>query len=415
MPVIKTLRERTDKPGAEAKGISWNDLPNEVRHSVLAHAVVDEDLWKANQTYANLSATDRRIREELRGPKSMKDYKSNLDEGRKVARAVREVAFPDKTFSDNSIWDAEISRNIKDETDALMPVLPSYGPNERLDIVEGISKLAAPERLSGYERMLHRPDLLPQKVVDEMVSQSADVFKNEGPDGEAIYPATYVLAIGCDAVSPEVRDQVMKSVRGTIAEDPEKRTIFAEGLALTNPSVLKHEEFRTLVREEFEKFENPASGIAALACHIDKNDRSQTDFIIDTSFRFLDADISDVDDHILAAAAIAKVADGNVSPENKARIETFRVSENGGAYELEIASRWLKHVAPQDYLAQPDPQWLKNEHRYYENSIKDPYLPDAISRIPQVKLAEDLAYVNEKHMNSARQALMDTERRPRER
>lgn len=403
--MVKRLGKTVDD---DAKGNAphWNNLPNEVRHNVIVQAITDRDAWQAAQTFSSLLVTDKRLHADMQFS-PVKRFRKALVELGAVSQGVLAKAIPDSSFSSDGLaWD---QRNAENEAEALAPILRSLSPTNRTEIFLGISELPIEGRIRAYSRLVEQRDLFNKQESDQMLGEALDVFLDTPAHQALSYTAAGILAVGHDDLSQNARNQV----RQLCTNIPRKREQLGESVTQVNPSLLKHDEIRKMVRADFEKYEIPHQAVAALASYIDKNDRSEADFLVEKSLSYFGANSVDGEHNKYAAIAIAKLSNGNFSDKNRDRIRQLRESNTEEGHELNAAFEGLRPAA----LSPASPKSVRAAARGYMLDLvnigsRTEDFTNPVDGRENINAVNKISEGVEKHMNSARQALIDTLRDP---
>lgn len=334
--------ESESKRGASthANVTGWKELANELQHQIIAHAVDDSDAWKAHETFSSVLRTSRPVRD-LANSEALRRYKANLDGGRLVSDAVIETAFPNRNFSDDDIsWSR---RHIGHEAGAVAAALEFQSPEIRSEIFNNISAKDVDKRMLGYSHLVERADLFQEHETNHMYRDALNTFRDDNPPGTLTrYSAATVLVKGYYDIGDEARRQIQEAV--STDEAQAQREDLCDAIVNCNPSLLKDDSLRSLVRENLRHLEDPHEALAQLASYIDKNSQTDTDFIIEQSFRKFGGMTVDGEEHGLRAPAlaIAKVYDGNIRQEHRDRIAELRQSDTEEGHALASAFKELE-------------------------------------------------------------------------
>ncbi|RWI50539.1 MAG: hypothetical protein EOR16_30240 [Mesorhizobium sp.] len=403
------MTEKSKKGGQvskEAKA-TWHDLPNELRHEIIVHAITDRDAWKANENLTNVSGTSRHFRDLTRS-KVVQEYKNNLDGGRLVSDTIIEAAFPNHNFSDNEIL--ENDWHIGKEAAAVAPVLEFQSSRIRSAVFNRISEKDTEKRMLGYSYIADRADLFQKHEKSHMDSDALNAFREDDRSDEdnpprvlTRYSAAAVLVKRYDDLSNEVRSQLEETLSNR--ENRHQRAVFSDAITNCNPSLLKYDRMRSLVRENLNDMEDPHAALAQLASYIDKNSRDDTNFIIEESLRRLGGVTVQGDEHGLNAPsrAIATVFEGNVSPEHKEKIAGLIQSNGEKGRALASAFKALE----QGRLPEPSVETgMRGSAKLLREVTKIYKMPgaDAFDRVG------DVAKRTARQMNAAREDLMNSVR-----
>lgn len=372
---------------ARAKG--WKKLPDELKHRIIAHAVNDPDTWRANETLGAVSLTSHHLHN-LAGSKALQQYKENLHGGLLVSHAVIETAFPDKNFSDGPIdWD---QRHIGKEAAASTPALEFQSPEMRSDVFNNISAKGVEERMLGYSYIAERADLFTKHESSHMYRDALNLFQEDNPSvGFTRYLAATVLVKRYDDIGPEARAQVQEGV----SKNDHERVNFCNAIVDCNPSLLKDDKLRLLVRENLDRIEDPHKALAQLASYIDKNSQADTDFIVEQSFRYFGGNTVQGLEHGLKAPALAivKVFDGTMRQEHRDKIVELTESDTDEGRALASAFEELGRDQPPEAL-------IKVGMRESAKLLRE--------KTATIENVGDVAKSAAKQMNAAREALMNS-------
>ncbi|MBY5775303.1 hypothetical protein HFN63_35815 [Rhizobium leguminosarum] len=391
--------ESENKQGisTRANATGWNKLSNELQHKIIAHAVDDSDAWRANETLGAVLRTSRHFHD-LAGSRALRQYKDNLDGGRLVSEAVTETTFPNNNFSDNTIWWGR--RDIGKEAAAVTPALEFQSPEMRSEIFNNIAAKAADKRMLGYSYIAERADLFQDHETSHMYRDALNTFREDNPFTR--YSAAVVLVKRYDDIGHEARAQLQETV--SYNENERQRVDFSEAIANCNPSLLKDDSLRLLVRENLGRLEDPHEALAQLASYIDKNSRADTDFIIEESFRRFGGSTVSGEEHGLKAPAlaIAKVFDGNIRQEHRDRIAELRQSDTEKGHALASAFKELERDRPGEASIESG---MRGSAKLLRKVVRSQNMSDEVAAIDGVG---DVAKSNQKQMNAARKALMNS-------
>lgn len=383
-----------------ANATGWNKLPNELQHKIIAHAVDDSDAWGANETLGSVLRTSGHVHN-LAGSKALRQYKDNLDGGRLVSEAVIETAFLDKTFSDDApFWNR---RHIGQEAAAVAPALEFQSPEMRSEIFNNIAAKAVDKRMLGYSYIAERADLFQEHETSHMDRDALNTFREDNPPGDLTrYSAAAVLVKRYDDIGHEARAQLQETVSNN--ENQPQREDFSDAIVNCNPSLLKDDSLRLLVRESLNDVQDPHEALAQLASYIDKNSRADTDFIIEQSLRRFGGMTVSGEEHGLKAPAlaIAKVFDGNIRQEHKDRIAELKQSDTEEGRALASAFKELERDRPAEASIESG---MRGSAKLLRKVVRSQNMSDEVAAIDGVG---DVAKSNQKQMNAARKALMNS-------
>lgn len=382
----------------KASAVGWDSLPNELLPKIIAHATSTSPAWEANKTLSSLARTSRRIHSLTQG-KSFQEYKDGLDGGRIVSSAVKTFAVPGGKFSDKVPWWG--IRHIGSEVAALVPALEFQSPAMRSQIFGSISTQGPEKRMLGYSCLVDRADLLKRNEVNHIEIDALSVFQKTGPEYSLeASPAADILAKRYDYIGDDARDQIHRA----ISADEMKMKHFGESIVGRNPSLLRHDEIRSLIRKEFRRFENEHASVAVLSSHIDKNSRADTDFIIGASYELWDRESCYGDEYRYPcpARAIASVFDGNISDEQRSRIAETTHSDTEEGQALRVAFKDLGRELPAELPVAHGPE----QSNQLVLQVKELHgMADAVGAI---EIAEEISKTNAAQVNAARKALLDS-------
>ena len=383
-----------------ANATGWNKLPNELQHKIIVHAADDSDAWRANETLGAVSRTSHHLHN-LAGSKALQQYKENLDGGRLVSDAVIETAFPDKNFSDRPIlWSR---RHIGKETVASTPALEFQSPEMRSDVFNNISAKDVEKRMRGYSSIAERADLFQEHETSHMYRDALNTFREDNLPGDSTrYSAAKVLVKRYDDIGPEARAQLQEAV----SENENRRTDFSDAIVNFNPSLLKDDNLRLLVRESLNDVEDPHEALAQLASYIDKNSQADTDFIVEQSLRHFGGNTVHDEEHGLKAPAlaIAKVFDGNIRQEHRNRIAELRQSDTEKGHALASAFKELGRDQPAEASIKGG---MRESAKLLREVVRSQNMPVESAAIESVGAVAKSAA---KQMDAAREALMNSVR-----
>ncbi|WP_117196526.1 hypothetical protein [Rhizobium terrae] len=396
------MTEESDKNGglsADVK-VGWRRLSTELQHKIIAHAVDDPDRWRAIKTFTSLLGTSRWVRD-LANSRRFREYKENLDGARLVSDAVIETAFPDNNFSDNLIWGND--RHIGKEAAAVTPALEFQSPKMRSKIFYNIAAKTVAKRMLGYSHIAERADLFQDHEASFMDRDALNTFL--GPDVLGRYQAAEVLAKRYNDIASETRAELEEALSNS--ENQVQREDFSDAIVYCNPSLLKDDGFRKMVYENLDSSEDPHEALAQLASYVDKNSRAHTDFFIEKSFQLLGGKFFHGGEHQLEALsrAIARVFDGNISEENRARIAELRQSDTEDGRALASAFKELERDRPVE--ASMDSGGMRGSLKLMREMVRSQNISDEVAAIDGVR---EVATSNEKQVNAARKALMKFDR-----
>ncbi|WP_217578608.1 hypothetical protein [Mesorhizobium sp. GbtcB19] len=392
-------RENKQQASTEANAIrGWDKLPNELLHGIITHAVNDTDAWKARETFHGVSLTSRHLHE-LTKSKVLQEYKENLDGGTLVSDAVIETAFKNNNFSDNIYgWDR---RHIGTEAAAVTHALEFQPPEKRSEIFNNIAGRDVQHRMLGYSEIVERADLLQEHEISQIDRNALDTFRDDNP-GLGKYQAAEVLVKRYNDLSSEIRAKLQETLSNN--EKQNQRADFSDAIVNCKPSLLEDESLQNVVRESLDVMEDPHEALSQLALYIDKNSRAETDFIIKESLRRLGGMTVLGEEHGLnaPARAIAKVSDGNLSPENRKLIEQLRQSHTEEGRALASAFQELERDRPAEASIEGG---MRGSIKLLSKLNRSQNMSNEVAAIEGVG---DVAISNEKQMNAARRALMNS-------
>ncbi|MBX5242754.1 hypothetical protein, partial [Rhizobium sp. NLR22b] len=327
----------------------------------------------------------------------LKEYKENLDGGTLVSDAVIETAFKNNNFSDIPDW------WMRAEAEAVTHVLESQSPEKRSEILINIAeKEDVNLRMLGYSEIVERADLFEEPEISHIERDALGTFLDDNLSSGQYYPAAAVLVKRYDDLSNEDRVRIRETLWNN--EKQSQRADFSDAIINFKPSLLKDDLFRKVVRESLDVMEDPHGALEQLASYIDKNSRADTDFIIKESLRRFGSDTVAGEEHGLnaPAQAIAKVSDGNISPEYRERIAELRRSNTEQGRALASAFQELERDRPAETSIESG---MRGSAKLLREINRSQNMPDKIAAIQGViKVARS----NEEQMSAARRALMDS-------
>lgn len=177
-----------------------------------------------------------------------------------------------------------------------------------------------------------------------MYRDALDTFRGAlSPDTPARHAAATVLVKRYDDIGDEACPQLQEAAW----KNEHQRLDLRDTIIDNNPSLIEDDSLRLLVRVSLHSMEDPHETLVQLASYIDKNSRADTDFIIKESFRCFGVDSVSGEEHALNAPAhaIAKVFDGNVSPEYAVQITKLRQFDTERGRALASAFKELERPA----------------------------------------------------------------------
>lgn len=382
--------------------------PNELLSKIIAHAVGSLPAWEANETLSSLSRTSRHF-QALSNVRAVQRYKESLDDGRVASGAVKHFAFPGGRISDAPYYMRSHDRYIESEVAAFGSGLEFESPEARSQIFAAVDEQASVERMDGFRSLAVHADLLKPSEVDIIEADALEFFLEGTEEHYETTAAADILATRYDHIDEGAQARIHQA----ISEDPHKRNAFCDFVVSRNPSLLRHENIRSLVREEFPNFENCHEGVAALASYIDKNSRADTDFIIDASYERWGEEACGGDEYRYPypARAIARVFDGNISDEQRRRIEETRRSDTEEGRALGAAFEELGRDRSAEHAVAHGPRQSMRLVLHVEK------LHGMESPVDALGIAGKISETNAAQLNAARRALMNsvTERDDRSR
>jgi len=316
---------------SQANVIGWNNLPNELQHMIIAHAV-NADAWNAKKALTSLRLTSRHLRD-LSEVQVLRQYKDNLDGGRRVSDAVIGSIKMDE-------------KNILAKTTAVMTTLEFQSPTTRSTI---FNKIAARKdvtgRMIGYAYIAKHADLFHEDELRSMDRDAQEAFGKGILENGVTYKeiwAAEVLARRYEDIS----DQARTALRIKLSRSRRLRATFADAIVIHNPSLLKDESFRSLVRADFVNLTHPNDAFVQLVPYIDKESRADTDFI---SAVFHHVVAKDATNKLLGYTYIAEHADlfqeHELRQMDRDALDTFREDIPHAASLNSISSAFKNYFA----------------------------------------------------------------------